>query len=229
MPLVSTLPAMKTELSTTEKTIRLVLSFLIGVLIWGAAIDAETFFIIETPELFFEHDETYALLGNYSHSINVRLSGTGLEILSHQVNSPLQTMEKTISTRDILSLPAILNIELKPSDISQHGAVTVLQVTPAQIPVIVDTIISRSLPVSVRFSDEIPARYRFVSVIPDCITVTGPSSIVLLMDSVKSEIFELNSGDVTASLAFSSDMVAYSDELVQIHFVEPIVPDSDLH
>ncbi|MCK5131356.1 MAG: hypothetical protein KAR40_04315 [Candidatus Sabulitectum sp.] len=214
---------MKTKLTRVEKTGRIVLALLVGTLIWGAAIDDEAFSVeVELP-LVLEAAEGYVVLGDRSDSVMVKLTGSGLEMLSHQISFPLSGINRSVQISGIQSFPASITLGLRTSDIHPQGSVVVSRLIPDHITFTIDTVISRELPVSVLSSDGIPFRFRFVSVEPDCITVTGPSSIVLLMDSVATEAVSISSGHVTASLAFSSEMVAYSEGLVQIRIYEPAV------
>lgn len=227
MPSASIHPAMKTELTRVEKTSRVILALLVGTLIWGAAIDAEDFSVTVKLPLFFETADNYVVLENNGDSVLVSLTGSGLEMLTHQISSPLTRIDKNAQLRGIQSFPAYINLRLSTSDIHPQGAITVSRLMPDQISCTLDTVISRQIPVSVLSSDGIPSRFRFVSVDPKFVTVTGPSSIVLSMDSVTTEAVSISSGHATASLAFSSEMVAYSEGSVRIRIDEPIVPVAD--
>ncbi len=203
------------------------MSLLVGTLIWAAAIDSEFFSVeVEIP-LILEVTNRYVILEDYSDSITVKLNGSGLEMLSYQIGSPLSGISRNIPVTGITSFPANVTLELSTSDVLLQGSVAVTKLVPDQVSFTMDTVISRELPVSVLSSDGIPSRFRIVSVTPKFITVSCPSSIVLLMDSVTTEVISTSSGSTTASLAFSSDMVAYSEGLVQIRVEEPSVPVKD--
>lgn len=199
------------------------LALLVGTLIWGAAIDDEAFSVEVGLPLVLEAADRYVVLGDRRDSVMVKLTGSGLEMLSHQISFPLSRINRSVQVSGIQSFPANITLGLRTSDIHPQGSVVVSGLIPDHITFTIDTVISRELPVSVLSSDGIPFRFRFVSVEPDCITVTGPSSIVLLMDSVATEAVSISSGQATASLAFSSEMVAYSRGLVQIWIYEPAV------
>lgn len=219
---------MKTELSGTEKASRIMLALLVGALIWAAAIDEEVFSIdVEIP-FILEMDDEYVIMENTGSQVNVKLNGSGLEMLSYQISSPLTEMKKYISVGSDAAFPHNLTVGLITSDVHPDGSVDVSLLTPDQISVTIDTLISRRLPVSVVFNDGIPSRFRLISVDPDYVTVTGPSSVVLNMDSITTEAVTVSSGHTTASLAFSGDMVAYSDALVRVSIEKPDVPVADL-
>lgn len=200
------------------------LALLVGTLIWGAAIDKEIFSLEVKLPLLLEATDGRLVLGDFSDSVLVELNGSGLEMLSYQISSPLSDISKIIPTTEVQSFPASISLVLKPSDVHLQGSVVVSHLQPDQVSFTVDTTVSRNLPVSVLSSDGIPSRFCFVSVEPGFITVTGPSSVVLLMDSVTTEEVSIRSGHVTASLAFSNNMVAYSEELVQVRIHEPVAP-----
>ncbi|MCD4709095.1 MAG: hypothetical protein K8S62_15340 [Candidatus Sabulitectum sp.] len=214
---------MKTELTRIEKTSRVVLALLVGILIWGSAIDKENFCIETRLPLVLEVADGYVVMGDYKDSVLVKLNGSGLDMLSHQISSSLSLISRNVQITGTQDFPASITLRLGASDVHPLGSVVVSQLEPDQISFFVDTVISRELPVSVLFSDEIPTRFRFVSVEPGCITVTGPSSVILLMDSVTTEKVNTGSGHITASLAFSGDMVAYSVGLVRVRISEPVV------
>lgn len=219
---------MKTELTRTEKASRAMLALLVGALIWAAAIDEEIFSVdVEIP-LILEVDSEYVIMENTGKSINLRLNGSGLEMLSYQISSPLSEMKKYISVGSASAFPHNLAVELIASDVQPDGSIDVSLLTPNQISVNIDTLISRRLPVSVVFHDGIPSRFRLISVDPGFVTVTGPSSAVLNMDSISTEAVTVSSGHITASLAFNGDMVAYSDGLVRVSVEKPIVPVAGL-
>lgn len=219
---------MKTELSGTEKVSRIMLALLVGALIWAAAIDEEIFSIdVEIP-LILEMDSEYVIMESIGRSVNLRLNGSGLEMLSYQISSPLTEMKKYISVGSASAFPHNLTVGLITSDVHPDGSIDVSLLTPEQISVTIDTLISRRLPVSVVFHDGIPSRFRLISVDPDFVTVTGPSSAVLGMDSITTEAVTVSSGHTTASLAFSGDMVAYSDALVRVSIEKPDVPVKEL-
>lgn len=215
---------MKTELSGTEKASRVMLALLVGVLIWAAAIDEKTFSVHEQIPLIFEVDNDYVIMENTNRSVKVTLHGSGLEMLNYQINSPLSEMKKYISIGSTSSFPHNFNVGLVASDVHPDGSVDVSLLMPDQVSITIDTLISRRLPVSVVFHDGIPSRFRLISVDPGYVTVTGPSSIVLNIDSVTTEAVTVSSGHITASLAFNGDMVAYSDGLVRVSIEDPVVP-----
>ncbi|MEA3265972.1 MAG: CdaR family protein [Candidatus Fermentibacteria bacterium] len=219
---------MKTELSRTEKASRIMLAILVGALIWAAAIDEERFSVdVEIP-LILEVDSEYMIMENTGSLVNVRLIGSGLEMLSYQISSPLTEMSKHISVGSTSAFPHNLAVGLVTSDVHPDGQVDVSLLTPDQASVTIDTVVSRRLPVSVAFHDGIPSRFRLFSVDPDYVTVTGPSSVVSNMDSISTEAVNVSSGHTTASLAFNGDMVAYSDALVRVTITKPDVPVAGL-
>jgi len=204
------------------------LSLLVGALIWAAAIDEETFSVdVEIP-LTLEVDNNYVIMENTIRSVSVRLNGSGLEMLSHQITSPLSEMKKYISMGSASTFPHNLAVGLVTSDVHLDGSIVVSLLTPDQIPVTVDTVLSKRLPVSVVFHDGIPSRFRLVTVDPGYVTVTGPSSALLDMDSITTEPVTISSGHITASLAFNGNMVAYSDALVRVSVAKADVPVADL-
>ncbi len=215
---------MKTDLTRPEKAGRVVLALLVGTLIWGAAIDDESFSVeVELP-LILETADGYVILGNYKDSVLVKLNGFGLDMLNHQIGSPLTRISRSVQISGTQSFPADITLKLTATDVHPRGSVVVSRLEPDQVSLSIDTVISRRLPVSVLSSDEVPARFRFVSVEPGHVTVTGPSSVVLLMDSVTTEEVDTGSGHATVSLAFSGGMVAYSEESVQVQIYEPVAP-----
>jgi len=215
---------MKTEITSTERVSRLVLALLVGTLIWGAAIDSEVFSVEVRLPLYLETEDSFTVSGISEDSVTVRLSGSGLEMLKHQIGSPLTLITRTVQTGVYSSFPANGLIELGVSDIHPQGAVVVSRVVPDLISCTVDTVISRELPVSVLSSSAIPGRFQLLSVEPVSITVTGPSYMILRMDSVATEPVDISSGYATTSLASIGDMVAYSEGSVDIHAFVPVVP-----
>ncbi len=219
---------MKTEQPGLERVSRIILALLVGILIWGAAIGNEEFSVeVEVP-ITLHIADTYLVLEDSEDSVLISLRGSGLDILSHQINSPLKQLNRNIPVSSIHDFPAATSVTLGTSDIILQGSIEITKLIPEQISITIDTLISRELPVSVQSSDGIPSRFSFFTVDPKNITVTGPSSIVMSMDSVSTEVLDTNSGQVTASLAFDSDMVAYSESSVQVRIYEPLVPVTDI-
>jgi len=219
---------MKTELTRIERTSRIVLAFLVGILIWGAAIDQERFTVSVMLPVNLDIPGEYVVLGSYSDSVMISFTGTGWEMLSFQLGSPVSEIKTDVQRTQEHAYPSVSVIDINTSEINTPGSISVSQVLPGQIQVSVDTLISRRLPISVYTSDFIPARFRFVTVEPEFITVTGPASIVLGIDSVSAETVNTSSGRTTASLAFGGDMVAYSVQSVEILISDPVVPVAEL-
>lgn len=224
MQLASIHRAMKNELTRIERASRIVLALLVGTLIWSTAIDEESFSVEERLPLILNLPVEYIIIENLSDSVLVGFNGSGREMLDYQVGSLTSEVRKNIQTRDLHFFPADLTVELSLSDVHSNGLVTASEIIPGQIPITIDTIISRSLPVSVITSDGIPSRFRFISSEPAFITVTGPSSVVNSMDSVATEELSVTSGHIVASLAFRGTTVAYSEEVVEVQIIEPLVP-----
>jgi hypothetical protein len=215
---------MKTEITSTERVSQLVLALLVGTLIWGAAIDSEVFSVETRLPLDLEVEDNFTVSGISEDSVTVRLAGSGLEMLRYQIGSPLPLVVRAIQTGGYSSFPADGLIELGVSDIHPQGAVVVSRVVPDLVSFTIDTVISRELPVSVLSSNAVPDRFQLLSVEPVSITVTGPSSLVLRMDSVATEPVDISSGHATASLASVGDMVAYSEGSVEIQAFVPVAP-----
>ncbi|RKZ04266.1 hypothetical protein DRQ21_03225 [Candidatus Fermentibacteria bacterium] len=215
---------MKTEITSTERVSRMILALLVGTLIWGAAIDSEIFFVEVRLPLYLDIEEDFTVSDVGEDSVTVRLAGSGLDMLKYQIGSPLTLVRRTVQTGGYSSFPADGIIEMSVSDIHPQGPVTVSRVVPDLVSFTIDTVISRELPVSVLSTDAVPGRFRLLSVEPVSITVTGPSSLVLHMDSVVTEPVDISSGHATASLASIDDMVAYSEGSVDIQAFVPEVP-----
>ena len=215
---------MKTDPARNKKLSRVALALFVGTLIWGAAIDSESFSVKQGVPLVIEVAEGYIVMGSSSDSAFVTLTGSGLSMLTSQISSPLSEIVRSVQIPGEQAFPTTVSLGLRESDVDPQGSVVVTEVTPYQVSLTVDTLVSRSLPVAVTSFDAIPSRFRFVQVVPDHITVTGPSSVVLQMDSVVTEAVSIGSGLTSASLAFSSDMVAYSEGFVEIRIFEPVVP-----
>lgn len=228
MPSASTHRAMKTEQTRIEKISRIVLSLLVGTLIWGAAIGEEDFTMeVKLPVVLVTTDR-FTILGDFDDSVMVKVSGSGLEMLNHQINSPLYEISKNVPVTGIASFPTAVTLRLEPSDVHLHGSLAISRLAPENVSFTVDTIISRQLPVSVVSQDDLPSRYSLISAEPGYITIIGPSSILLLMDSVATEPVDLSSGQSITSLAFNNDLVAYSEGSVRIQIYEPVVPVADV-
>jgi hypothetical protein len=215
---------MKTELTKAERISRLVLAVLVGTLIWGAAIDSEVFSVEVSFPLFLTPEENFTVSGISRDTVTVRLTGSGLEMLSYQIGSSPVRVDKAVQTASSSSFPATETIDLDASDVHFGGSVTVSQIAPDQVSFTVDTIISRKLPVAVLFSGATPSRFLLVSVEPEYITATGPSHLVSSLDSINTVPVELVSGDMTVSLALHDEMVAYSEGSVRIRVFVPSVP-----
>jgi len=219
---------MKTKLTRIEKSSRIVLALLEGVLIWGAAINEELFSVVMQLPFDVALPDQYIVLGNTTDSVKVTFTGSGWEMLRFQITSPPPGILKEIRPSIGQSYPAGLSIDLNRSDILPFSSVSVNQIFPDQLSLVVDTGISRKLPVSVSFADGIPGRFRFFSFAPSSITVTGPASAILALDSILTDPVEISSGYGTASLALCGDMVAYSEDFVQVQIFEPAVPEFNL-
>jgi hypothetical protein len=216
---------MKTEQTRIEGTSRrIVLAFLAGVLIWGTAIDEERFTVEVKLPVNLQIPVEYVVLGNFNDSVMINFTGSGWEMLRFQLGSSIPEIRADLRNTVLHSFPTNTTVELIISDIHPPGAISVSQVFPEQIQVSVDTLVSRILPVSVHTSDLIPERFRFVSVDPEFITVTGPASIVMGLDSISTESADISYGYTTVSLAFSGDMVAYSEQSVEVLVSDPVVP-----
>lgn len=215
---------MKTKHTKAEKTSQMILALLIGTLVWGVAIDDEVFSMIVKVPLHLEAANGYVVLENPIDSVRVKLNGSGLEMLNHQLTTQLARISRNIQVSQVHTFPADLSLELEAADIYPLSSLTVSQLIPSRIPFTIDTLVSRKLPISITSSTKLPARFVFVSAEPSYVTVTGPSSIVLLMDSLATEAVNIDSEYTTASLAFCNDLVAYSEQLVQIRIQEPVVP-----
>jgi len=228
VPSASTHRAMKTELTRIERISRIVLALLVGTLIWGAAIGEEDFTMeVKLPVVLVTADR-YTILGDFNDSVMVKVSGSGLEMLNHQINSPLYEISKNVPVTGIASFPTVVTLRLEPLDVHLFGSLDISQLAPENISFTMDTIISRQLPVSVVSRDGLPSRYSLVSAEPEYITIIGPSSTLLLMDSVDTVPVVISTGQATASLAFNSNLVAYSEGSVRIQIYEPVVPVADV-
>ena len=219
--------AMKTDQPRIERVSRIILALLVGTLVWGAAIENEEFSVEVKVPITLHVADSYLIMDDSAGSVLITIRGSGLEILNHQITSPVNQLNRNIPVSSIDSFPSATSLTLTASDIILQESMEITKLVPDQISITIDTLISRELPVSVQSPDGIPSRFSFFSVDPKRITVTGPSSVVSSMDSVSTEVLDRSSGQTTVSLAFDSDVVAYSESLVQVRIYEPVVPVTD--
>lgn len=222
--MVSYLRAMKTKLRAAEPITLIPLALLAGLLIWGSAIHRETFSIERKLPVRFDPPANLVVLSFSTDSVTVRYTGSGREMLWFQLNGipPDATLEYQMPTGR--EFPAQVDLPVNMKAIEPWGDVNLEPVVPAGVRVTIDTLITRIAPVAPVFADGIPARYRFCTVEPSFVSITGPASLINSTDSVRTEAVQPGESGVYASLAPEDEMVAYSSDSVRVYVFAPCIP-----
>lgn len=215
---------MKADLTGIERTSRIFIAVLIGILIWISAIDQEMFPVEYRLPVSVNIPEGYMILSTSADSAVVRYTGSGWRMLSFQIRSRLSGISKEFVPLEGGKLPLVSNILLTSPSLEPETQVELSQVIPEQISIRVDTVITRYLPVAPVFSDGIPARFRHVSVYPARVSVSGPASVITLLDSIRTDSVFPGLEPHSASLALPAGMVAYSEDSVMVSVFVPEIP-----
>ncbi len=154
----------------------------------------------------------------------MRYTGSGREMLWFQLQGipPDATLEYQMTPGG--EFPAQVDLPVNTKAIEPGGNVTLEPVVPPWVTVTMDTLITRIAPVAPVFSDGIPARYRFSTVEPSFVSITGPASLINSTDSVRTEAVQPGGSGVYASLAPGDEMVAYSSDSVRVYAFAPRIP-----
>ena len=215
---------MKTELNNTERASQIFLAILIASLIWGLAINQENFSVTEKLSVIPDIPENHCILEQSCDSIQVVFWGSGWEMLNFQFKRKPDELTKLVPVSDGSNYPTQQTMTIETTEIQITDHISIRQIQPNQLTVITDTIISKQLPVAVVTSEGIPSRYINVIVEPSFITITGPSSTVLRMDSIATVPINLLSGPTPVPLEVTTQDVRYSTDIVQVSIVEPVFP-----
>ncbi|HOP26029.1 MAG TPA: hypothetical protein PLM22_08980 [Candidatus Sabulitectum sp.] len=215
---------MKTRLTAVERSSRVILAAITGLLIWGMAINAETFAVEARLPLSVSVGSGMVLLSSSADSVTVRYSGRGWEMLMFQIGGlPGQITAECVTERSA-AYPVPAEVPVLPAVADPDGPVNVEFVTPSYVTCTVDTSVTARAPVSPVFTDGIPARFRFTRVSPSLVTLNGPASSVSRADSVATNALEPSHVPRRASLASYGEMVAYSRDFVEVSAYDPKVP-----
>ena len=218
---------MKTKLTGIERASRVFLAVLAGFLIWGSAVNTEVFSVETRVPVGLSVGSGYTLLSMSLDSVSIRYTGSGWDMLSFQLRGEPQFYPAEYRREPGTSFPVTMEIQVSPAVVEPEGPVSAERITPSLISCTIDTLIQRRVPVAPIFADGIPARYRFTSVEPGYITISGPESLVRLTDSVRTQPIQPGMQPCFVSLAPAEDMVAYSGDSVEVSYFEPVAPSSD--
>ncbi len=222
--MASSLRAMKKKLKPAEPVTLIPLALLAGLLIWGSAIDQETFTIERKLPVRLDPPSGLAILSVSSDSVTVRYTGSGREMLWFQLkgiptDAPLQY--QSVSGQEY---PAQLDVPVNTTAMEPGGRVTLDPVAPQGVRITMDTLITRIIPVAPVFVDGIPARFRFYTVEPPFVAITGPASVISSTDSIRTEPVQPVGSGVSASLAPGGESVAYSRDSVRVSVLVSGIP-----
>jgi len=215
---------MKTKLTGIERASRVFLAVLTGLLIWASAVNNEVFQVEAKFPLRLSTLHGHSVVSQSSDSVTVRYTGSGWNMLAFQLNGIPATAQATYRIEPGTIFPALLEIQMSPTVTDPDGPVAAERVTPSQITCTIDTIITREVPVSPVFADGIPGRFRFTTVEPASVTISGPASSVDRTDSVPTLPIQPGSFSGRSSLAPCANMVAYSVDSVRVLVFDPAVP-----
>lgn len=215
---------MKTKLTAVERISRILLAVLAGFIIWGSAVDTEVFQVEARLPLNLAAADGHGILSMSAESVSVTFTGSGWEMLSFQIQGLPSSLDASYQAEPGSGFPRVFEIEFNPETIDPEGPVVAERITPSRITCTVDTLISRRIPAAPVFTDGIPARFRFVSVEPAFITISGPATLVLRRDSVQTEAVQPGSSPYFSSLAPGGEMVAYSSDSVKVLVFDPVMP-----
>lgn len=215
---------MKTELTRAEKVTRPVIALAVALLIWLQAINQETYTVEEHLPLQISIPAGYALLESSADSAAVTYTGSGSSILLFQLGKRPDRIPISFTPAEQGSYPELRATTIPASMLNPGSGVSVTSVHPSEINLRIDTMVSRTVPVSVTFTDGIPARFRFVGAAPGYVTVTGPALEVLLMDSLETVTFDPSTGTGFVSLVPPGEHVAYSSDSVRVTVHAPASP-----
>ncbi len=202
----------------------MVLAVILGLLIWISAINEKVFPVEYRVPLEVNIPDNYMVLGVSTDTVTLRYTGSGWNMLRFQMHRSPQEFRRDFVPSEGSAMPLYENLELSAPALQSDGQVQLSQVLPGAISLKADTVIIRVIPVTPVFRDGIPARFRFYDISPEAITVKGPASIVSSMDSLKTDSILPGSEPVITSLALPVDMVAYSDDSVQVSVFNPYLP-----
>ncbi len=215
---------MKADLTGIERASRIFIAVLLGILIWISAIDQEMFPVEYRLPVSVNIPEEYMILSTSADSATVRYTGSGWRMLSFQIGNRISGISREFVPLEGGKLPLVSNILLTSPSLEPEAQIELSQVLPEQISIRVDTVITRNLPVAPVFSDGIPARFRHVNVDPARVSVSGPASVVSLMDSIRTDSVFPGIEPHSASLALPAGMVAYSEDSVMVSVFVPEIP-----
>ena len=218
---------MKTKLTGIERASRIFLALLTGFLIWGSAVNTEVFQVEMKLPLILHGQGDLTVLSMSAESITVTYTGSGWEMLSFQLKGIPSSVYAEYQMEKGTDFPAVLEVEVSGAVVDPNGSVVIERVTPSRITCSIDTLVSREVPVAPVFTDGIPGRFRFSSVDPAFITISGPSSSVLRTDSLPTDPVQPESPAYFTSLAPGEDMVAYSSDSVKVQVFDPELPFPD--
>lgn len=215
---------MKTKLTGIERASRVLLAVLAGFLIWGSAVNTEDFQVEAKLPLNLVAETGYSVLSMSTDSVTVVYTGSGWDMLSFQLKGIPSSVNAEYQMEAGTVFPAVLEIAVNSAVIDPEGPVAIERVTPSRITCNIDTLLSRNVPVAPVFTDGIPGRFRFAVVEPGFVMISGPSTSVLLTDSILTEPVQPESSPYFSSLAPCGETVAYSSDSVKVHVFIPSLP-----
>ena len=168
--------------------------------------------------------EGHTVLSMSLDSITIRYIGSGWDLLTFQLKGAPSAIPAEYQIEPGSRFPAEVGLSVSSTVVEPEGPVSIERITPSQITFTIDTLIDRDVPVSPVFSDGIPERFRFAVVDPCYVTVSGPASLVALIDSVSTEHIQPEASPYLASLAPHGEMVAYSSDSVKVSVFDPVAP-----
>ena len=197
-------------------------SVLFAILIWFLIVTGGAFHYTCVFPIHIPSHPDYAIINELPKEIRVKVRGKGVNLLTTLLFNE-GTYEPDIKWEDgKYSLP-VLDKNIMLSGDSKNLTINQI-VTPDSLKIIVERIISKKVPISRQFSIKASPGYIVVGtpyLIPDSITITGPKSFILPIDSIQTteQTFNELKRPMSESIDLATDkykMISFGRKDVQI-------------
>lgn len=123
-------------------------------------------------------------------TVGVTFTGEGFNVLIDQILREPEAVSTSISVHDLQGpYPERVSLDLEEDDIVFSGdgysSLGVSSFSPRSFTLLIDRTAARDLPVALRSSSEIPARYHWSAVSHETVEVRGAESVIMRMDSCR--------------------------------------------
>lgn len=183
------------------------LALVVSLMLWIAAIGEREFSVVHVlpvapPEL---PAGLTVLLPSGTDSVRVAYSGSGVSVLWDQITGRPEFIRLLYSVpTQPVEYPYAVSRGLAGEEVvftgRTYGALGATTFSPASVSMTIDREVTRRVPVKVMSLNGLPERYYWQCPSQDSVSVTGAASLVMRIDSCRTEGIQPDVGDQTAGL-----------------------------